>query len=54
MYVYQSFHQHLIVICWFLFYRETLVKAMVVMNNISSAMQNGEYDANIPQEKVRE
>ncbi|XP_071827830.1 dynactin subunit 1-like isoform X3 [Apostichopus japonicus] len=33
-------------------FRETLVKAMVVMNNISSAMQNGEYDANIPQEKV--
>lgn len=33
-------------------YRETLVKAMVVMNKISTAMQNGEYDANIPQEKM--
>lgn len=29
------------------------MKAMVVMNNISTAMQNGDYDANMPQEKVR-
>ena len=32
--------------------RECLVKAMVILNKISKAMQEGEYDANMPQEKV--
>ena len=28
------------------------MKAMVVLNKISTAMQEGEYDSNMPQEKV--
>lgn len=34
------------------FPRERLVKAMVILNKISTAMQEGEYDANMPQDKV--
>ncbi|XP_030841615.1 dynactin subunit 1 isoform X2 [Strongylocentrotus purpuratus] len=34
-------------------FRERLVKAMVILNKISTAMQEGEYDANMPQDKVQ-
>ncbi|XP_041476320.1 dynactin subunit 1-like isoform X6 [Lytechinus variegatus] len=34
-------------------FRECLVKAMVILNKISTAMQEGEYDANIPQDKIQ-
>ncbi|XP_071478816.1 dynactin subunit 1-like [Diadema antillarum] len=34
-------------------FRESLVKSMVVLSKISTAMQEGEYDANLPQDKIQ-
>ncbi|XP_038070773.1 dynactin subunit 1-like [Patiria miniata] len=34
-------------------FRESLVKAMVIMSKISQAVQEGEYDSNVPMDKIQ-
>ncbi len=34
-------------------FRESLVKSMVIMSKISKAVQEGEYDSNVPPDKVQ-